>query len=134
MRIFRTLWIALAATVGGCATVNEAGDAVIVPTRLSDGIELTSSVRGALVVDQGCLKLRRENGALQLLVWPEGTRFAAGSPGSLTDAGGRSRDLGVPVEIQGGFASRSYAPPGALGETLSRCGGGPVFLADRFMD
>jgi hypothetical protein len=129
----RNLWAAFTLALAGCATV-ASSDGVIVPTRLTDGIELTASVRGVLAVDAGCLKLRRETGQLQLLVWPEGTSYRAGPPPSVTDSRGSSRALGVPVDIQGGFASSTHAFPGELGTTVRRCGGGPVFLAEGFID
>lgn len=120
--------------ITACAAVPERTSRVIMATRQTEGVELLSSKRGVLVVHNGCLRLRSETGTLYMLVWPIGTLFRSGSPGTVTDLAGKTNPLGALVEIQGGTASaEDFDPTTDLGTVIQQCGGGPVFLADSFV-
>jgi hypothetical protein len=70
-----------------------------------------------------------------MIVWPEGTVYRQGPPATVTDPRGATRRLGELVEIQGGGAPiENFDPATNPGNVIRRCGGGPVFLADSFVE
>lgn len=127
--------IPVTAALMGCTAALERQGPVTLPIRRTDGIELLASKRGILVVHEGCLRLRGESGGRFMIVWPEGTVFRQGAPATVTDPRGRTRRVGELVELQGGGASAENFDPATHPENvIRRCGGGPVFLADGFLE
>jgi hypothetical protein len=101
---------------------NPAASGVFFPTHSSRDAP-SSQAFGSLEVEDGCLFLKSDAGAL-LPLWPSGFSF----DGDAVHGGGVVVPLREQIELGGGGVSRSLALDLIVGEVPAACGIAPPFM------